>query len=291
VEDFVTDRTGRISSQDRGELSSESAPRPCRFNSMRLLQPSELVDPPPSPTFRALAMGRLILYGQQTKFVLDWLKREPTLIHERCPITGLTPLHAVVLSSTMSQADKLPVIQWLLQNGADFGTVGWLGKCALHIVYPDTVMTTLLLELGARPIPYTVDGSRITLLSVAASKGQIEMLRLLLEWHAKADLFTAAELDQALGYAQRQKQDTAAELLTGAKSGPPVQSQPKPHVQSADEKPDAPTQSVKKVRPQVPRDGLHDRYTCPDPDLYLCAWLVGDQWRIKRRHPFHNRFA
>jgi hypothetical protein len=186
-------------------------------DSVRFLQPSEVVEPPPSSTLKALAVIRAIQFGRE-KFVSDWLKRDPTLLREQCPLTGMTPLLAIIWSPTLSQAAKVPLVEWLLLHGADLEARDWQGRCALQLAYPDVELMTLLLERGAWPKPFFLEGSRVTLLSAAASDGEIPVLRLLLEWHAKSGpLFTAAELDEALAGSE---EGTAAELLiqNGAKS-------------------------------------------------------------------------
>jgi ankyrin repeat protein len=162
-----------------------------------LLQPAELVDPPPSPTLKALGVIRSIEFGHM-RFVLDWLELEPTLIREQCPLTGMTPLLAVITSSSLTESEKASSVRWLLQKGADMGARDWQGRCALQLAYSDVKLMGLLLERGARPRPYYFRTLRKTLLSVAASRGDIDVLRLLLEWHAKSGLFTPAELDEAL---------------------------------------------------------------------------------------------
>jgi hypothetical protein len=169
----------------------------------------ELVDPPPCPTLRAMSVIRSIESGPRID-VKKRLKWEPALIHERCPLPGMTPLLAVLNTHSRPENDETDFVRWLLDNGADPGARDWQGRCALRLAYPDQGLMALLLERGARPRPYILDGVRWTLLSVAASQGNLQVLRLLLEWHAKSGLFTAAELDEARGRAQP---GTAAEVL------------------------------------------------------------------------------
>jgi hypothetical protein len=226
---------------------------------------SELVSPPPAPTLRALGIIRSIQSGYM-KFVSDWLELEPALIREQCPLNGMTPVLAVIWSPNLSQSHKASSVRWLLQNGADPGVRDWQGMCALRLAClrlkrpADVEVMTLLLERGARPKPFLFHGSRMTLLSVAASKGDIEILRLLLEWHEKAGpLFTTAELDEAVGVAQLAQQATAAELLiqSRTKMEAPVASQPKTSLHGL-RGPDASSQRVQhKVKPPTNRAPGH----------------------------------
>jgi hypothetical protein len=188
---------------------------------VRLLQPWELVDPPPFPTPSASAVIRALLLGREG-FVSEWLKRNPTLIREQCLITGMTPLLAVIWSSALPQAARMRLTQWLILQGADLGARDWQGRCAFQLAYlprQDTAVVALLLERGARPIPFFQKGLQTTLLSVALLFGHTEVVRLFLERHAKSGLFVAAELDQALRAALLLGRGTAAELLiqSGAK--------------------------------------------------------------------------
>jgi hypothetical protein len=229
-----------------------------------LLQPSELVEPPPCPSLKALGVTRAILLGQELQFILDWFKREPTLIREQCARTGMTPLGAVLLTPALSPPEKLVIVESLLEDGADLGVRDWLGKCALRIAYmhsesPGGVeVLALLLKRGARPKPYYHNGSQLTLLSAAVFNDEDEVLRLLLEWHSKSGLFTAAELDQALGGAELTENNTAAELLiqSSAKMEPPVSeesSECEPGVELPVGRPYALWRCIYKVRPRVQR--------------------------------------
>jgi ankyrin repeat protein len=198
-------------------------------------------------------MGRLILYGYGN-FVSDWLEREPMLIREQCPVTGMTPLGAVIFSSNLpGRFQKVPRRVAAAEWGG-FRSQGLAGQMRSPHCIPGCGQDGAALELDARPIPYIIDGSRITLLSAAASNGQIEMLRLLLEWHAKSGLFTAAELDQALGWSKLNKQGAAEELLTQSGANlvaPPVGLELKPHPPRLGGRPDALSQGTHMVRPRV----------------------------------------
>jgi hypothetical protein len=178
-------------------------------------------------------------------FVLDWLSREPTLIREQCPSTGMTPLLAAVMAPKLSHADKMSFVQSLLRKGADLGARDWQGRCVLQLARRDKKMLSFLLERGARPKAFYPNGERTTLLSDAICHGDMEIIRLLLEWHDKsAGFFTAGELEEALGLAQLAQQGTAAKLLS--------QSTAKLEAAALKRKsrlPNASSQHVQKVRP------------------------------------------
>jgi hypothetical protein len=205
------------------------------------------------------------------------LVRDPTLHREQCPLTGMTPLLAVI-TTTLPQADKIKLVVSFIDAGADLGVRDWQGRCALRLAYPDMELMTLLLDRGARPKPYFFDGSRLTLLSHAASDGQPEIMFLLLKWHHKSGpFFTAAELE-ALCCAERPMQSTAAELLTesGAKvEAPPTCSEGNTGSQCPVGGSHALCEPVHKVRPQVIKGRV-----CRHGPLFLICILCCRRWLV-----------
>lgn len=76
-----------------------------------------------------------------------------------------------------AHADDLKLAKQLLDAGADPEAKDWQGQCLLHRTYAQPAMTRLLLEAGAHPDAPSLGSNP---LHMATSKGQIEVMRILL---------------------------------------------------------------------------------------------------------------
>ena len=103
----------------------------------------------------------------------QWVEAYPGRVNHRDRY-GYTPLYAAVIS-----LESVPLVTWLLENGADANAITMEGDTALHCASRPDVITALL-DRGADPI-ILPDRAGVLLLKWQAQYGSVKVVARLLQ--------------------------------------------------------------------------------------------------------------